>query len=130
MSNWDGRGTPTNGQMFRNSVRQDDHVFIGISTDFAWVGQCQNGSLWISDPKYCKPIKTPEEVERQRSIDEIKDELGVSGTLANRILDAGYRKIKPLSFEQYQKIEMIGHYKTTYRALVEDGYIIEKKDKS
>ena len=128
MSNWNGVGTPENGQACRHlnwamPIKLEyvgEKYFIARTTDL--IGEVHGLINELIS------IKSPEEVERERVIDEMLGTTVLNSEEAVSIYDAGYRKIKPLSFEQYQKIEMIGHYKTTYRALVEEGYIIEKKE--
>ena len=58
MSNWNGVGTPENGQNLSAGDRKIVK-FVGVNSWGHWVIEDENGNPKTYNPDFCKPIKTP-----------------------------------------------------------------------
>ena len=137
MSNWDGVGTPANGQFFLNTQKGNEYSFVGLSNNFNWVGQDSFGTLTLSIPSNCKPIKTPEQVEEEKAIDDIDLVLGmahmVNKSQATALHESGYHnqpKVRSITFKEYYKaIDDADTYFDSWKLLIARDHIIEAKEK-
>ena len=133
MSNWNGVGTPENGQWLSAGYRSKVQ-FIGVNSLSRWVIEDENGDLDDYDDCFCKPIKTPEQVEEERVIDDIEviilgnsPAYETSTYLAKALHKAGYHnqpKVKPISRAEFYDMLNGGMFKD----FVRKGYIIEAKE--
>jgi len=132
MSNyWNGVGVPENGQTLR-VANGDFYTFIGVATNAGiWACESEGGTIGLIDAEHCMPIKSPEEVDREKSIDSmmlIVDGLDDNYDCCKALHEEGYRKVKPLSFDEYKSMyNSGGAMADDYKFLVDNGHIIEKK---
>ena len=68
MSNWDGVGTPENGQWLSAGDRARVQ-FIGVNSFGDWIIEDEDRNPKIYDSDFCRQIKTPKQVEREKGVD-------------------------------------------------------------
>ena len=122
------------------------HIVAGPDNDDNY---CVMGETYaVVHTSALKPIKTIAEIERERLIKQMlkdaeadierervinqmfKDAEGraIQSTF-ERLYIAGYRKVKPISLDDYHQIERMGYYPETYETLILNGHIIGVKEK-
>jgi len=144
MSNWNGEGVPDNGQRLAHELGGAINKFIGVNSAGDWVAEDEGNFPRVYAPYLLRPIKTPEQVEEEKAIDDLTMLLPdlfdnhdcTDYELAKALYDAGYHnqpKVKPLNFDDYcNDPEFPGlsyDQRMTLKALIQDGYIIEVKEK-
>ena len=140
MSNWNGVGTPENGQNLSAGDRKIVK-FVGVNSWGHWVIEDENGNPKTYNPFHCSPVKTPEQVERENTVDHAMDLLGLReadnvstvkqclAILYDKGLLHNQPKVKPISLTEFKTTVSSGDgYSIAFTALVSCGHIIEAKE--
>ena len=126
---WKVGGLPPVGERCYVSHPRGNHdcTILGYHEDDVWFKGMLLAWTFSIDKCTFTPIKT----ERESLIDQMfKDAEGSNPQSGfERLHDAGYRKVKPLSFEEFRAIENRGYFREIYDTLIVNGHIIGVKEK-
>lgn len=111
---------------------------VGVSKSGSYVYYCGNfdrrypydGQINLDN---FRPIKSPEEQERDRLIGELSSDARIHWDSAEVAIDKGWHKgpkVKAISWNEFQKIctDCKGNYSCLYSTLYGEGYIVEDKE--
>ena len=113
-------------------IKVASNQYIGdlkyISNDYIILTQGIGEQHFHSRSVKIEPVKSPEEVERDRVIDEMGEVFFGSSLPCKALYDAGYRKVVPLSYGSFYKIWFDSQSdKQAFSFFTKEGHIIEKK---
>jgi hypothetical protein len=132
-NNWNGEGLPSVGQMVLNKrFSTEDPVELVALDSYQFCSKTAKGFLSLHNIKDMLPIPTPTETAKQKAIQEIQQSINAclqkGLSTGESVYMDGYRKVKPLSFDEYGLLTICNTYLKDYEALIENGYCIGSEE--